>query len=269
MSAKADDATNFSRVDQTRDPKFFIEFLEARKTVEGEREVKELIIELLAPKRGARVLDIGCGLGDDARGIAGIVGPDGHVVGIDPSETMIAESKKRASGSALPVEFLTGDARKLDFPDASFDLVRTDRVLMFVPEIEQAISEIVRVLRPGGRAVASELDFEMHFTDSHFPETGRKVSSVFAACQAQPQLGRQLHRLFAERGLRKVKSVPRLLRTPYKTFRKLLDGFLAAAVARGQLVESEITAWLNDLAALDDAGLFNNGVMVFTASGEK
>lgn len=269
MSAKGEDATHFSSVDQTSDPHFFIEFLEARKTVEGEREVKELIIELLGLKPGARVLDIGCGLGDDAREIAAIVGASGRVVGIDPSETMITESKKRTAGPALPVEFLIGDVRKLDFPDASFDFVRTDRVLMFVPEITQAISEIVRVLRPGGRVVASEIDHEMHFQDSHFPDISRRVYSVFAANQPQPRLGRQLHRLLAERGLRNVKSVPRVLRPPYKTWRRLVDGFLASAIVRGQLAETEISSWQSDIAMLDEAGLFNDGVIVFTASGEK
>jgi ubiquinone/menaquinone biosynthesis C-methylase UbiE len=269
MSFKGEDATHFRGVDQTRDPRFFIEFLEARKTVEGEREVKELIIEMLGLKPGVRVLDIGCGLGDDAREIAAIVGANGRVVGIDPSETMIAESKKRAAGLGLPVEFLIGDVRNLDFPDSSFDFVRTDRVLMFVPEIQQAISEIVRVLRRGGCVVASELDHEMHFQDSHFPDISRKVCSVFAASQPQPQLGRQLHRLLAEHGLRNVKCVPRVLRPPYKTFRFALDGFLAAAVARGQLTENEISSWLNDLAVLDEAGLFNVGIIVFTARGEK
>jgi ubiquinone/menaquinone biosynthesis C-methylase UbiE len=167
------------------------------------------------------VLDVGCGTGDDAREIAGTVGANGRVVGIDPSETMIAESKKRAAGLGLPVEFLIEDVRKLNFPDASFDFVRTDRVLMFVPEIQQAISEIVRVLPPGGRVVASELDHEMHFQDSHFPDIIRKVCSVFAASQPHPHLGRQLHRLLAEQGLRNVKSVPRVLRPPYKTYLSL------------------------------------------------
>lgn len=48
-----------------------------------------------------------------------------------------------------------------------------------------------------------------------------------------------------------------------------MDGFLASAIARGQLTENEISSWLADIAALDEAGLFNDGVMVFTAIGEK
>jgi len=159
--------------------------------------------------------------------------------------------------------------RKLGFPDGSFDLVRTDRVLMFVPEIEQAISEIVRVLRPGGRVVASELDHEMHFHDSHFPDISRQVFAAFAASQSQPRLGRQLHRMLADAGLRNVKLVPRVLRPPYKTWRRLLEGFFAAAIERGELAKNEITSWLIDSEELDERGLFNDGVIVSTACGEK
>lgn len=140
---------------------------------------------------------------------------------------------------------------------------------MFVPEIEKAVSEIARVLRPGGRVVASELDHEMHFQDSHFPEITRKVFSAFGARMPQRCLGRQLHRIFAEQGLRNVKSEPRVIRPPYQTFRRVLDGFLASAVARGELTEAEVASWIDDIAALDRASLFNNGVVVFTASGEK
>lgn len=261
--------TQFTKVDRTSDPRFFIEFLDARKTVEGEREVKELILDLLGLKPGARVLDVGCGTGDDAREIAGRVGPSGRVVGIDLSEFLVNESRRRADGLGLPVEFRQGDVRRLDFPDASFDCARTDRVLMFVPEVETAISELVRVVRPGGWVVSSELDFEMQYLDGHFPDTTRKVFAAFATNNPQPCLGRQLRRLLAEQGLQNLKSVGRVLRTPYKVFRLAYDGLLAAAIQRGQLTEAEVNRCLEDAARSEEAGLFNNGVVVFTAAGAK
>src|SRR5579863_5505137 len=140
---------------------------------------------------------------------------------------------------------------------------------MFVPQIDDAISEIVRVLRPGGRLVASELDHETIFHDSHFPEVSRKVFATFAANQPQPRLGRQLHRLMAKHGLRNVKPVPRVLRTPYNTWRRIFEGFLASAVVSGQLMDKEIGSWLTDCAELAERALFNFGVVVFTVTGEK
>src|SRR6516164_11756523 len=99
---KQEDITGgFTKVDQTKDPCFFIEFLDARKTLEGEREVKDLIIQLLALTPGMEVLDVGCGTGDDAREMAATVGGNGRVVGIDLSDTLITESKSRIVSNDL------------------------------------------------------------------------------------------------------------------------------------------------------------------------
>jgi len=270
VSSKDDDMTRgFVNVDEMNDPRWFIEFLDKRKTIEGEREVKNLTLSLLDLKPGLEVLDVGCGTGDDAREIASLVGSTGRVAGIDPSSLMIAESRKRAESSGLPVEFMIGDVRRLNFPDGSFDRVRTDRVLIFVPDIEVAIAEIIRILRPGGRVVASELDHELLFLDSRFLELNRRVLAAFTRSNPQPCLGRQLHRLFAEHGLRNIKSVPRVIRPPYDFVRLAFGGLLREAIKRDEFVETEIKAWLDDLKTLQEAGLFNAGTIAFTASGDK
>jgi ubiquinone/menaquinone biosynthesis C-methylase UbiE len=119
--AITENPTHFEKVDQSAEPKYFIEFVDSRRTIEGEREIKELILSQLKLRPGTHVLDIGCGTGDDAREIAGFVSPSGRVVGIDTSETMIAEAKRRVEGYSSSLEFRIGDACELDFPDACFD----------------------------------------------------------------------------------------------------------------------------------------------------
>ena len=151
------DATQFTRVDDTRDTSFFVQFLDARTGIEGERQVKELEMTMLAVDPGACVLDVGCGTGDDAREIAGLVGPNGKVVGLDSSAAMVEESRKRTSSSSLPVEFVQGDVYKLQFPDRSFDRTRADRVFVHLQDPERALDEMVRVLKPGGRVVVSDV----------------------------------------------------------------------------------------------------------------
>ena len=262
------DPHEFIKVDQTSDPRYFVEFLDARKTIEGEREIKELVLDLLDLRLGAHVLDIGCGTGDDAREIAGLVGATGRVVGIDPSEVMVAEAKRRAPASVAALEFRTGDVRKLDFTDSSFDAVRTDRVLMFVPEIEQALSEIFRVLRPGGRLVTSELDLETYFVDSPMVETSREVFAFFAQNQPHSRLGRQLLRLVTQTGFRRTKSIPQVVRPPYKTFR-LFHEHLRSSIEKGRLPEEEVARWLEGLEQAEADDVFNYGIIVFTVCGEK
>ena len=88
------------------------------------------------------MLDVGCGLGDDVFAIAERVGLSGAVVGADMSEAMIEEARRRAPAGA-PVSFHVADARALPFPDGAFDGVRTERLLMHVPEAPRAVGQSV------------------------------------------------------------------------------------------------------------------------------
>jgi ubiquinone/menaquinone biosynthesis C-methylase UbiE len=92
----SDSPIGFKQVDASADPRFFIDFLDDRRNGIGEREIKELILRLLDLHTGMQVLDIGAGTGDDAREIAGMVGASGRVVGLDPSDAMLEEARRRA-----------------------------------------------------------------------------------------------------------------------------------------------------------------------------
>ena len=78
---------------------------------------------MLALAPGQHVLDVGCGTGDDARDMAAIVGPGGKVVGLDNSQAMVDEAKRRAAGLSLPLEFHVGDAMHMTCAAGSFDAV--------------------------------------------------------------------------------------------------------------------------------------------------
>jgi len=78
-----------------------------------------------------------------------------------------------------------------------------------------------------------------------------------------------LARLLHQAGFQSVKSTPMVLRPPYKTFRRLFDGFLRSAIQRARLSEAEVAAWLNSLEQADAEGVFQNGAVVFTVVGQK
>lgn len=109
-----------------------------------------------APRAGMRVLDVACGDGEPALSIARVVRPTGRVVGIDLSERMIGVACERAKDAQLSnVDFQVMDAEELTFPDASFDLVTCRFGLQIVTDPDAAIRESLRVLKPGGRIVAT------------------------------------------------------------------------------------------------------------------
>lgn len=130
-----------------------------------ERQMLFLNHRLIADARmrpGLHVLDLGSGTGYPALLAAQTVGPSGSVIGIDLAEQMLEVARRKAASLGLTnVTFRAGDVTSLPFPSASFDAVTSRFCLMFLPEIPKAVSELVRVLRPGAWlavAVWSTLD---------------------------------------------------------------------------------------------------------------
>jgi ubiquinone/menaquinone biosynthesis C-methylase UbiE len=105
---------------------------------------------------GAHVLDVACGHGAVLIPAARQVGPRGQVVGVDLSGAMVEATRATIERLGLTqARALRMDAEQLEFPDASFDFVLCGFSLQFLPHLEKALSEVRRVLRPGGRAVVS------------------------------------------------------------------------------------------------------------------
>ena len=119
--AGPEDITFFSAVDRTKEPDFFRRFLDEGNKVPGIIASKPIILAGLQLTGGEKVLDVGCGLGDDTFEIARLVGRQGRAIGVDVSKSMILEARHRAAAHDLAAEFEVGDALALRFEDATFD----------------------------------------------------------------------------------------------------------------------------------------------------
>ena len=97
-----------------------------------------------------RVVDIGCGAGIDSLIAAGMVGPEGAVIGIDMTPSML-EKAQAGAGNLEHVEFLLGFGEELPVPDAWADVVISNGVVNLMPDKHEAFTEMARVLKPGGR----------------------------------------------------------------------------------------------------------------------
>jgi demethylmenaquinone methyltransferase/2-methoxy-6-polyprenyl-1,4-benzoquinol methylase len=121
----------------------------------NERAARQAGVQALAMKPGERVLEIGCGTGNELLDLASLVGPTGQVCGIDVSSGMLEVSRRKLEKHPPtgPVELREGDARKLPFPDASFDAVYCSFTLELFSDddIPRVLAEVRRVLRAGGR----------------------------------------------------------------------------------------------------------------------
>jgi ubiquinone/menaquinone biosynthesis C-methylase UbiE len=122
------------------------------------RELRRRTINLACIQPGEQALDVGCGTGTLATEAARLVGGAGRVAGIDPGQQQIARARAKVARRNMPVEFQVGVIEQIPFPDQTFDVVFSTLMMHHLPAPlkRQGLSEISRVLKPGGRLVIAD-----------------------------------------------------------------------------------------------------------------
>ena len=149
----------------------------ALEVIYGTRDVRrrrELVQEAIGASAGERLLDVGCGPGFYVAELLERVGESGHVTGVDTSKPMLAIAARRVEGHAN-VELLEAPATALPFDSDSFDAAISVQVLEYVEDVAGALSELHRVLRPGGRLVVWDVDWETVSMRTDYPARLRRV----------------------------------------------------------------------------------------------
>lgn len=259
-------------VTQPTDTRASVRSLDAVGTLEQTKGYTRRTLELLDVAPGQRVLNVGCGVGDEVRVPARLAGPSGQVVGLDVSEGTAAEARRRAVRETSRAAFVAGRDARLPFPDASSDRCRTDRVLQHLAEPAQAVVELGRVTTPGGRVVVTEPDWETAVVDAPDEDVTRRIAAAHCDRFRSGRVGRQLPRLLHGAGLEPVAAVPHtavLRHLAEADAVCLLRTSATYAAAAGVLSPTEAGAWIAALEAAERAGHFFATVTLFTAVGRK
>ena len=262
----------FDDVDKADDSKSYVKYLDGITSLDYVKEWKRKSYEHLQLSTGDQVLEVGCGVGDDARAIAEIVGSSGKVIGIDNSSEMVSEAQKRSEGSNLSVEFRLGDVQNLDFDDNMFNGCRTNRVLLHLDEPKKALSEMIRVTKSAARIVVVEPDSETLLIDASDREVTRKILNYRCDSRKNGWMGRQLYGLFKKFEMLDIAAeAGTLVLTEYEPANNVfvLEKTVKEAQKTGVVSLKESNDWLKELKEADKAGRFFSSMSGFIVSGRK
>jgi len=117
-------------------------------------DIREKAFSVAGVKKGKIAADIGAGSGFISEGL---IGKGLKVIAVDQSEAMLAEMRKKFSG-AEGIEYRLGEAEKLPIPDEAVDYVFANMYIHHVESLPKAIKEMVRILKPGGELVITDMD---------------------------------------------------------------------------------------------------------------
>lgn len=156
-------------------------------------------------RKGERLLDVGCGLGDAAFALVDDLGDHGEIVGVDLSAEMVRVARAQFRTASCQARFSVGDACALDEADNAFDVVRSERTLQWLADPVRAVAEMARVVRPGGLVSLIDTDWSSFAIDIGDVELAVRVRDAMRIERGRPSnIGSRLREVVCCAGLQPV-----------------------------------------------------------------
>ena len=246
--------TNFSaswtRVDQTSDPSFYANLLQATRAQELERARRDpaAAFGALGLRPGHRLLDVGCGTGDYLRVMAPLVAP-GEAIGIDVSAELVKRAELLSRDEQANLSFRVADVYDLPFADASFERVTATQVMVHLSHPWTAISELRRVLVPGGRLAIAEWDWDSTCLAVTDRDLGRRFIHLLCDQMNNGLLARELASELVGHDFMDVDVIPevRTTRSLGAAHEWLIQPAITEFMRTGALTQAEGARLLDDL----------------------
>jgi SAM-dependent methyltransferase len=222
---------------------------------------------------GERVLDAGCGLGENTIVLAQFVGPSGSAVGVDLSSHLIERARQRAAPS-LHAGYKVADLAKLPFEAETFDAVYCERVFQHLQDPDAVMAELCRMLRPAGRLVVVDIDHSRTARDADDAELADLFDELALITVANPRSGRELRSRMVRAGFEDV-AVDATLEviTDADRWRAMtqqsLSEQLEKLVEAGAIARERADAYIEDQTRRQMEGRFLASASLYCVSGTK
>lgn len=232
------------------------------------------VLDMMRLQRGERVLDIGSGPGHLLASMAESVGPAGAVAGMDPSEAMNRIARERCAGMPWATVGV-GDAYALPYDDGAFDVAVSTQVYEYVADMPAAVAELRRVVRPGGRVVVLDTDWDSLVWNVADRARHERIIDAWEEHLADSRLPRRLAGLLRRGGFDVTDQRVVPLFNPAlhaDTFSITIMETIADFVpGRRGVTAEDATGWLADLRAraAEEEYLFSLNRYVFLATARE
>ena len=249
------------------------EVLEIRAANPDQILLRRELLQAASLRPGDTAVEIGCGTGVLLAELAETVGPTGSIVGIEPQPQFADAARQRLAQVGLGWgQVYNQGAETLPLDDATADACLAQTVLIHIPDAEAVLSEMCRVVRPGGRVASIDQDGDTTAIDHPDREVTRRLVRFSSDHRfADGWTGRRLLRMFRDAGLTDVRVTVRthIDTEPGSFLHSIALRLAEAAMQAGAVGEREANRWLAQLAELAEAGSFFASINYYLCAGTK
>jgi ubiquinone/menaquinone biosynthesis C-methylase UbiE len=250
---------DWHKVDATDDPGVYTAYLDRLDTAPAMQQMRRNFIDYLPCKEGEHILDSGCGSGSDSLLLAQKVGPSGKVFALDFSQRMLQHAKTRRADLSSPIDYAAGSLLCLPLAENTFDGAICNRVLMHLTNPQQAVSELVRALKPGAWLGL----FEPDWSAARLEPDGiisRVLMQTHSDSFANGNIGAQLPELMSKAGCSLIQRHNKSRET--RDFGQVVamanfERSLNHLIASGQHTTDEIRQWRQQMEQASTVGTFS------------
>lgn len=265
-------ATGFGDVDGSGAAGEYLHCLDLISGIPYFRDIKEQMFRFIAERSPKSVLDAGCGAGSDLVSLASRLPGSCHVVGLDASMAFLRMAAERTFAFRDHCSLVRGDVLDIPLGDRIFEACRIDRVLQHIREPSRAVSELSRVLVPGGILVAFDNDWDTFVIGLDNGDLARRLSRFWRDSFASGRVGRDLPLLLCQCRFLEVHSEPRpLVLTDLSIASQVFNipVLLERTLSAGVLTPDETAAVWQELIQRAEEGTFLSGYTGYLVQGTK